>query len=180
MKHTIVLLCFMTLSALSSNNALAATLDADGNPIPFGWNLNLQRDWSRMIVFVDAMKAAREWITSAESGGPWDTGHLDQFTFDGNGYPLGLKGLDIPLPARIVSVADVFDALTSERVYKDAMPASEAKTTILQGSGSQFDPEVVAAFSACYEEIIETRATINLEDPIPSVVDVVLQQAQCL
>lgn len=66
--------------------------------------------------------------------------------WDGTGYPYGFKGEHIPLAARIVSLADVYDALTSERVYKAAMSHKEAVTTILKGSGDQFDPSVVASF----------------------------------
>jgi putative two-component system response regulator len=66
--------------------------------------------------------------------------------FDGKGYPDGLAGLTIPLAARIVSVADVFDALTSERVYKRAFSVEQAAQTVIENAGTQFDPEVVAAF----------------------------------
>ena len=68
--------------------------------------------------------------------------------FNGSGYPHGLAGDKIPLSARIVAVADVFDALTSERIYKSAMPAEEARMMIIAESGEHFDPEVVAAFIA--------------------------------
>jgi putative two-component system response regulator len=71
--------------------------------------------------------------------------------YNGEGYPHGLSGTDIPLSARIVTVADVFDALTSERVYKKAMPAEEARMLILSESGQHFDPEIVAAFVAQWE-----------------------------
>jgi len=66
--------------------------------------------------------------------------------WDGNGYPHQLKEYDIPLVARIVAVADVYDALTSKRPYKRAMSHLESRAIIVAGSGSQFDPEVVAAF----------------------------------
>ncbi len=66
--------------------------------------------------------------------------------FDGTGYPNGLRGDQIPLPARIVSVADVFDALTHERCYKPAWPVDDAITEISAQSGKQFDPNVVEAF----------------------------------
>lgn len=72
--------------------------------------------------------------------------------FNGTGYPHGLAGTDIPLAARIVAVADVFDALTSERVYKKAMLADEARMLILSESGEHFDPEIVAAFEAQWEQ----------------------------
>ena len=71
--------------------------------------------------------------------------HEDQ---DGGGYPYGLKGQDIPLAVRIVHVADVFDALTSNRAYRLAMPLPTALEMIEICSGAQFDPEVVRTFSA--------------------------------
>lgn len=67
--------------------------------------------------------------------------------FDGSGYPDGLVGDTIPRTARIFSVVDVFDALTSERPYKKAMPLAEALAIIEWDSGQQFDSEVVAAFT---------------------------------
>lgn len=68
--------------------------------------------------------------------------------WDGSGYPYGLRGGDIPLSARVVALADVYDALTSPRVYKPAMSHQEAIALILAGAGSHFDPQVVAAFEA--------------------------------
>lgn len=72
--------------------------------------------------------------------------------WDGSGYPDGLSGEAIPLPARIVRVADVFDALVSERVYKKPWPRAEAIETIRQGGKLLFDPELVRAFIALHEE----------------------------
>lgn len=66
--------------------------------------------------------------------------------FDGSGYPNKLSGSDIPLEGRIVAVADVFDALTSDRPYKKAWPEEEAKAEIEKQAGRQFDPRVVEAF----------------------------------
>lgn len=71
-------------------------------------------------------------------------GHHEQF--DGNGYPQGLAGEDIPLPARIVAVADVFDALTSHRPYKRAWTFQEALGLVQSESGKHFDPDCVRAF----------------------------------
>ncbi|MFQ6097142.1 MAG: HD domain-containing phosphohydrolase, partial [Armatimonadota bacterium] len=65
--------------------------------------------------------------------------------WDGHGYPDGLDGREVSLDARIVAVADVFDAMTSERPYRPAYSAREAEETIRAGGGSCFDPEVVAA-----------------------------------
>lgn len=66
--------------------------------------------------------------------------------FDGTGYPDGLKGEEIPLTARIVAVADVYDALCSERVYKPKMTHEQAKKILLAESGTHFDPEIINAF----------------------------------
>ena len=66
--------------------------------------------------------------------------------WNGSGYVHGLQGEEIPLEARIVSLADVFDALTTKRVYKDAFPVSKAEQIIMEERGEQFDPRVVDAF----------------------------------
>ena len=66
--------------------------------------------------------------------------------WDGTGYPHGLKGEAIPLPARIVAVADVFDAITHTRPYKEAGSVGEASAEIHRLAGSHFDPAVVEAF----------------------------------
>jgi len=66
--------------------------------------------------------------------------------FDGHGYPKGLAGEEIPLVGRIAAVADVFDALTSDRVYRVAAPREDAARVLRGGAGSQFDPEVIEAF----------------------------------
>ena len=66
--------------------------------------------------------------------------------WDGSGYPEGLSGDAIPLPARLMAVADVYDALISERVYKKAMPHAEAIEIIRAGRGRHFDPDVIDAF----------------------------------
>lgn len=67
--------------------------------------------------------------------------------WDGSGYPNGLKGEDIPLCARIVAIADVFDALTSRRPYKEAYDFNKACKIIMEGSGTHFDPEIVRIFN---------------------------------
>jgi putative two-component system response regulator len=72
---------------------------------------------------------------------------------DGFGYPDGLKGDAIPLPGRIMAVADVYDALVCDRVYRKAMSHEEARAVILQGEGRQFDPFVVDAFEAVSGEL---------------------------
>ncbi len=78
-------------------------------------------------------------------------GHQEKW--DGSGYPEGLKGESIPVSARIMAVADVYDALISRRVYKDSMSHERAITIIAEGKGSHFDPDMVDAFLAIQDEI---------------------------
>ena len=66
--------------------------------------------------------------------------------YDGKGYPDGLKGEDIPLEARIMALADVYDALVSQRVYKKAFPKEKAIEILREGAGTQFDPALVPLF----------------------------------
>jgi putative two-component system response regulator len=74
-----------------------------------------------------------------------------QEKWDGSGYPEGLSGDRIPVSARLMAVADVYDALTSRRVYKPAMPHEQALGIIRDGRGSHFDPDIADAFLACAE-----------------------------
>ncbi|MFA4029834.1 MAG: hypothetical protein GDYSWBUE_001143 [Candidatus Fervidibacterota bacterium] len=78
--------------------------------------------------------------------------------WDGSGYPHGLSGEEIPLFGRICAIADVFDALTSERVYKPAYPNERAFSIINEERGRHFDPQVVDAFFASLDEIIEVQS----------------------
>jgi putative two-component system response regulator len=73
--------------------------------------------------------------------------------WDGQGYPNRLAGEDIPIEGRIAAIADVFDALCSQRPYKPAWPVEDARHAIQQGAGSQFDPACVAAFEKCWPQI---------------------------
>lgn len=82
--------------------------------------------------------------------------------WDGTGYPIAPKGTDIPLSGRIVAVADVFDALSSKRVYKPAFPIDKCFAILEEGSGTHFDPTVVAAFMSEREQIVKIR--IELAD----------------
>jgi adenylate cyclase len=66
--------------------------------------------------------------------------------WDGSGYPQGLKGIEIPLEARLMALADVYDALISRRVYKESIPFEQSEQIIIEGSGNHFDPVLVAAF----------------------------------
>jgi len=78
--------------------------------------------------------------------------------WDGAGYPSGLAGSDIPLWGRICAVADVFDAVTSERPYKPAFPNEEALELLREGRGKHFDPRVVDVFFECLDEILAIQA----------------------
>ena len=77
--------------------------------------------------------------------------------WDGSGYPAGLAGSDIPFVGRIVAVADVFDALTSERPYKKAWPAEKAVKLIDEQSGHHFDPELVEVFHKVLDDVLEVK-----------------------
>jgi len=84
-----------------------------------------------------------------------DIAHYHHERWDGTGYPDGLAGDDIPISARLMALADVFDALISPRVYKPPMTFQEARDIILAGRGSHFDPDVTDAFSQAYDEFRE-------------------------
>ena len=77
--------------------------------------------------------------------------------WDGSGYPLGLAGEDIPLEGRITAVADVFDALSSKRPYKAAFPLNRCLSIMEEGRGTHFDPNILDAFFACLNEIIQVQ-----------------------
>lgn len=78
--------------------------------------------------------------------------HLHHERWDGRGYPLGLKGNDVPLIARIIAVADTYDAMTSDRAYRRALPHEVAVGEIERCSSTQFDPEVAHSFNAGIDE----------------------------
>lgn len=81
--------------------------------------------------------------------------------WDGQGYPAKLAGEHIPAAARLVALADVYDALTSRRVYKEAMPHRQVVEIITQAAGTQFDPAVVEAFVALEAQFDEVRARLQ-------------------
>jgi HD superfamily phosphodiesterase len=83
--------------------------------------------------------------------------------YDGTGYPRGLKGEEIPIEARIVAVADVFDALTSRRPYKEPYEIERAVEIIEKDSGKHFDPKVVQAFKRALPEIIKILKKYGVE-----------------
>lgn len=81
--------------------------------------------------------------------------------FDGSGYPFGLSGEQIPLCGRITALADVYDALTSKRVYKERFSAEKAKAIVLEGSGKHFDPRIVEAFLAQEQAFLEVSERLH-------------------
>ena len=101
--------------------------------------------------------------------------------YDGTGYPMGLKGQDIPLCGRIVALADVYDALTSRRIYKPPMTHDQARQIILAESGAHFDPDIVDSFVRNEEHFISIKQ--RLLDPdieiesAGSVVEALTEQA---
>ena len=81
--------------------------------------------------------------------------------WDGNGYPFGLPGELIPLSARIVALADAYDAMTSKRPYKDPIPHREVVEHIRAGAGSQFDPDIAEAFFAVQDRFDDLRSRLQ-------------------
>lgn len=98
-----------------------------------------ERDIDRPLAFLGLAKEIARW-------------HHERW--DGSGYPDGLAGEAIPVSARLMAVADVFDALVSPRVYKRAMSFEQARETLLAGRGSQFDPDVLDAMLAHYDDFV--------------------------
>jgi putative nucleotidyltransferase with HDIG domain len=91
--------------------------------------------------------------------------HLHHERWDGRGYPLGLAGSDIPLIARIIAVADTYDAMTSDRAYRRALPHEVTVNEIERCSGSQFDPDVAGTFTERIETLREELRASGLELP---------------
>lgn len=91
-----------------------------------------------------------EFLTLAKEIARW---HHERW--NGSGYPDGLAGEAIPISARLMALADVFDAMVNRRVYKPPMPVEVARRFIIEQSGIHFDPDVVAAFDACFESFVD-------------------------
>lgn len=85
--------------------------------------------------------------------------------WDGRGYPFGRRGDAIPLSARIVAIADVYDALVSERVYKPAFPHEKCVAMIREGAGTQFDPDLVEIFLSIESRFADVSRRICKQDP---------------
>lgn len=97
-----------------------------------------------------------------QAGAAIARGHHEKF--DGSGYPNGLKGHDIPIFSRIVAVADVFDALTSERPYKQAWTLENAANYLRDNAGSHFDPDCVATFFEQWDAVLDIRQRFQDDD----------------
>jgi response regulator RpfG family c-di-GMP phosphodiesterase len=92
-----------------------------------------------------------------------DVAYYHHERWDGKGYPFGLAGEEIPLAARIVAIADVYDALTTERRYKRAFPHEDARAVIVKEKGKKFDPELVEAFLEAEQDFGEIRDRLTGE-----------------
>jgi len=109
------------------------------------------RDAGRSVEFLDIAK---------------QIAHFHHEKWDGSGYPDGLKSDAIPIPARLMAVADVFDALVSRRAYKPPMPFEQAQDIIAGERGRHFDPDVVDAFLAGFDDhVAVARRYQNAEAP---------------
>ena len=106
----------------------------------------------------------------ADAGDTFDTNYLNESIemacfhhekWDGSGYPTHIKGDEIPLSARIMAVADVFDALIAERVYKKPFSYEKAMSIITEGAGKHFDPDVVEAFTKISEKLYLARTRVS-------------------
>ena len=106
---------------------------------------------------IDTMREQSEYLNEAR-----DLAAYHHEKWDGSGYPSGLKGEEIPLSARVMAVADVFDALVSRRSYKEPFSIEKAFDIIREGAGRHFDPDVVKAFFDAEEEIRRV-ANMNME-----------------
>jgi len=112
-----------------------------------------------ILKMVEARVEGQSFVTLGR-----DIAYSHHEKWDGSGYPKGLKGENIPLSTRIVSLADVYDALTSKRSYKHAFSHEKTTRIILEEKGHHFDPEVVDAFVRREEEFEMIRARMPAAD----------------
>jgi putative nucleotidyltransferase with HDIG domain len=103
-------------------------------------------EWNRIKEHPEISESILRHVSSLESFLPVVRHHHEHF--DGAGYPDGLSGKEIPIGARIIAVADAFQAMTCDRPYRDALSVEQALVELQLGAGSQFDPRVVEAFIA--------------------------------
>ena len=93
--------------------------------------------------------------------------------FDGSGYPNGIRGKDIHLYARIVAIADVFDALSSKRCYKEPMPLETVLSIMKKDAGTHFDPELIDLFLANLDKFLEIQETYKDDDNAHTILDII-------
>ncbi len=91
--------------------------------------------------------------------------HLHHERWDGRGYPLGLKGNDVPIIARVIAVADTYDAMTTDRAYRRALPHEVAVGEIERCTGSQFDPMVASSFTGALDRFREEQLSRGVKVP---------------
>jgi len=97
--------------------------------------------------------------------------------WDGKGYPAGLKAHDIPFGARVIAVADSFDAMTSDRLYRNALTTGQALQILYDGQGKQWDASIVSAFLALMAEQAPDNLVLSVTDHEPEIVQVFSQKA---
>lgn len=114
------------------------------------------------LAAVDAQLQEQSFLTLGK-----EIAYYHHESWDGSGYPAGLSGEDIPLSARIVAIADVYDALTTERVYKNAFPHQKAVDIICEERGQKFDPDTVDAFMSNLNQIEAVRQRFSQKPPLP-------------
>jgi HD-GYP domain-containing protein (c-di-GMP phosphodiesterase class II) len=90
--------------------------------------------------------------------------HHEQW--DGQGYPDGLAGIEIPLDARILAVADAFDAMTSDRPYRSGMSHDRALKILTEGAGAHWDPQIIEDFLRAYPQIVRLQITLQPRLPV--------------
>jgi putative two-component system response regulator len=93
--------------------------------------------------------------------------------FDGSGYPAGKKGEDIHLYARIIAIADVFDALSSRRVYKEPMPLERVLEIMQKDAGTHFDPKLIELFLNNLDQFLEIKDTYVDDDNAHTIMDII-------
>jgi HD-GYP domain-containing protein (c-di-GMP phosphodiesterase class II) len=107
-------------------------------------------EWEMMHTHPDIGARIVEGIPFLQDTMPVIRYHQERW--DGSGYPVGLSGKDIPLPARIFAIADTFDAMTNDRPYRKRIPEADALNYLKKHAGTLFDPEIVSAFERLWEE----------------------------
>lgn len=127
------------------------------------------REFEHMKTHTTLGKQAFEKIIKETGGSRWlylamDMAYCHHERWDGSGYPNGLRGIQIPLYARMLTIADVYDALTSDRVYKKAYSHEKAMKIIMEGRGSIFDPALVDLLIKTNKQFEETLLSKNSYD----------------